>query len=275
LATLAASTADDWAGVPAAGAAAAPSGHPVDRDGAVAAWTLPEPVAATSPFYERGCYRASGGARPVALIASAGAILGIVAAMATLSVVAKHKERSRLTTIEVSELDVTPPPPPPEPTRLETQLAAPSPTVVPRPMIEVPSQGPVQVAVDAPPPAAPPPSAPSQGTAPAAAPAASPPAATTQDGGDLSSKVLFAKPPAYPTDARRAREQGTVKLLVLVGTDGRVSDIKVAASSGSQRLDRAALQAVRRWRWSPTLNGGIATAVRGYVTIPFVLVNAA
>ena len=83
--------------------------------------------------------------------------------------------------------------------------------------------------------------------------------------------MLFAKPPSYPLDSRRAREQGTVKLRVLVGSDGAVKDIEIAGSSGSARLDRAALQAVRRWRWSPVMSNGSAVAVRGYVTIPFVL----
>jgi protein TonB len=206
----------------------------------------------------------------MALLAAAGAILGIAAAMATLNMVAEHKARGHLTTVELRDLDVTPPPPP-EPTKLETPQAAPVQTVTPRPMIELPSQGPVQVMVDAPPPPAPPVVA-SQGVKTSAPPAPSPaPPATTLEGGDLSSKVLYAKPPTYPVDARRAHEQGTVKLLVLVGSDGTVSDIQVASSSGSQRLDRAALQAVKRWRWSPTMSGGTATAVKGYVTIPFVL----
>lgn len=229
--------------------------------------------ATPSVVYQRSAYQPSNGARGVALLASAGAILGIVAAMATLNIVAAHKAQAHLTTVDIRQLDVTPPPPPPEQTKLETHEAAQTQTVVPKPMVELPSPGPVQVAIDAPPPPAPP-TATSQGTKAVAAPSPAPPAATTLEGGDLSSKVLFAKPPTYPTDARRAREQGTVKLLVLVGTDGKVKDIQVAGSSGSQRLDHAALAAVKRWRWSPTMSGGTATAVRGYVTIPFVLVAA-
>lgn len=223
--------------------------------------------------HQRATYEPSKGARPLALLASAGAILAIVAAMATLNMVAAHKARAHLTTVEVRQLDVTPPPPPPEQTKLDVPEAAKTQTVVPKPMIELPSPGPVQVMVDAPPPPAPP-TVTSQGVRTNAAPSPAPPAATTLEGGDLSSKVLFAKPPTYPTDARRAREQGTVKLLVLVGTDGTVKDIQIAGTSGSSRLDRAALSAVKRWRWSPTMSGGSATAVRGYVTIPFVLVAA-
>ncbi|WP_232492367.1 energy transducer TonB [Novosphingobium kaempferiae] len=232
-----------------------------------------EPVESLSPLgWERSEYRPAR-ANPVALIASAAMILGMGACLATLNIVAAHKERMRLTAVELEELEVTPPPPPPEPTKLETPQAAVTQTVAPKPMIELPSPGPQQVMVDAPPPPAPPTFV-SEGVKPAAAPAVAPAPASTMEGGDLSSKVLFAKPPTYPVDARRAHEQGTVKLLLLVGSDGTVKDIKVASSSGSSRLDGAALRAVKHWRWSPTMSNGVATAVRGYVTIPFVLTTA-
>ncbi|MEE4452731.1 TonB family protein [Novosphingobium resinovorum] len=210
----------------------------------------------------------------MAFIASAGMILGIAACMATLNMVAAHKERAHLAVVDLHELDVTPPPPPPpEPTKLETPQAAVTQTVVPKPMIELPAPGPQQVMVDAPPPPSPP-AVTSEGVKANAAPAPAQAPASTMEGGDLSSKVLFAKPPSYPMDSRRAHEQGVVKLLLLVGSDGIVKDIKVAASSGSSRLDGAALRAVKHWRWSPTMSNGVAMAVRGYVTIPFVLTSA-
>ena len=60
-------------------------------------------------------------------------------------------------------------------------------------------------------------------------------------------------------------------LLVDVTEEGRVSSIAVQRSSGYQRLDQAALRAVREWRWSPTLVDGRPAALRGLVRIPFVL----
>ena len=56
-----------------------------------------------------------------------------------------------------------------------------------------------------------------------------------------------------------------------MGPDGRVSDIRVSGSSGSDALDKAALSAVKRWRWKPQQQNGAPVSVRGYVTIPFVL----
>lgn len=236
----------------------------------------PEAVGQGGQMAERAVYRPSR-ANPAAIAASAVMILGMAACLATLNVVSAHRDSVRLTAIELRNLDATPPPPPPQPTTLEAPEVAASQAVAPKPMIELPTQGPRQVMVDAPPA---PPAAPAAITIAAKAPpsavvAPSPPPAAAVEGGNLDSKVLSAKPPAYPVDARRAHEQGVVKLLVLVGADGLVKDIKVASSSGSARLDGAALRAVRHWRWQPTISNGAAMAVRGYVTIPFVLTNQA
>ena len=63
-------------------------------------------------------------------------------------------------------------------------------------------------------------------------------------------------PPAYPASARRLGEQGEVRLDVHVGADGSVLDIRLRASSGSPALDRSAMEAVRRWRFSPATVDG-------------------
>lgn len=83
--------------------------------------------------------------------------------------------------------------------------------------------------------------------------------------------MISGGPPSYPVESRRKREQGIVELLLIVGLDGRVEDISVSRSSGFHRLDKAAMHAVRKWRWSPTLRDGVAARVRGIVEIPFVL----
>ncbi|MCJ2186894.1 energy transducer TonB [Novosphingobium beihaiensis] len=221
--------------------------------------------------YERSVYQPSRRSGPIALVAAAGTVLAMLAGLMTLNMVSKHQERARLTVMTVRELDTKPKAAPP-PKTLEKAVETPTPAFVPKPKIQLPAPGPVKVALDAPPPpapivtvAAPPPVKPVSGAAPASS------ASAAQDGGDLSGKALFIKPPAYPRSARLHHEQGTVKLLVLVGPDGRVDDIEIAASSGSKALDRAALKAVKEWRWEPMSNGGAPTAVRGYVVIPFVL----
>lgn len=74
--------------------------------------------------------------------------------------------------------------------------------------------------------------------------------------------------PAYPALARRQREEGRVLLRVLVGADGRAERVEIALSSGSERLDRAAQDAVRRWRFVPARRGD--EAVVAHVTVPVV-----
>lgn len=62
-------------------------------------------------------------------------------------------------------------------------------------------------------------------------------------------------PPRYPRVARRRNYQGTVVLDVLVTIDGMAADVRVAASSGHAILDRAALNTVRAWRFTPARKG--------------------
>lgn len=74
--------------------------------------------------------------------------------------------------------------------------------------------------------------------------------------------------PIYPPAARRLREQGRVLLLVEVAPDGLPRQVNLASSSGSPRLDEAALDAVRRWRFVPARKG--STAVPAQVLVPIV-----
>jgi periplasmic protein TonB len=74
--------------------------------------------------------------------------------------------------------------------------------------------------------------------------------------------------PVYPSAARRLREQGRVLLLVDVATDGLPRQVNLAASSGSPRLDEAALAAVRQWRFVPARRG--TTAVPAQVLVPII-----
>ena len=67
-------------------------------------------------------------------------------------------------------------------------------------------------------------------------------------------------PPAYPTVSKRAGEQGRVMLRVRVDAKGTVEEIEVQATSGFPRLDEAARDAVRRWRFMPAKLGDRAVA---------------
>ena len=74
--------------------------------------------------------------------------------------------------------------------------------------------------------------------------------------------------PAYPMLSRRLREEGEVMLRVLVAADGQPKRIEERTGSGSERLDRAAEDAVARWRFVPARRGD--TAVEAWVLVPIV-----
>lgn len=64
--------------------------------------------------------------------------------------------------------------------------------------------------------------------------------------------------PAYPSVSRRLGEQGRVLFDVLILPDGAVGEIRLKRSSGYSRLDEAAREALRRWRYVPARRGNEA-----------------
>ena len=140
----------------------------------------------------------------------------------------------------------------------------------PRDVVPVVPITPITIATSAAAPVVSPPPREPVAAAPAAPPARPAPPSMVS-AADLGTRMISGRPPRYPLQSRRAREQGVVELLVVVGFDGAVETISVSRSSGFERLDEAALNAVRRWRWEPTLSGGQAIKVHGVVPIPFVL----
>lgn len=80
--------------------------------------------------------------------------------------------------------------------------------------------------------------------------------------------------PEYPLLARRLGEAGRVLLRVFVNAEGDAERVELAQSSGSSRLDHAALAAVRRWRFEPAKEGPLPVACWVQVPIVFDLRNA-
>jgi periplasmic protein TonB len=73
--------------------------------------------------------------------------------------------------------------------------------------------------------------------------------------------------PRYPELARLARREGDVVLRIVVGTDGAVRSLEVL--SGDILFVRAAMEAVRQWRYRPTLLNGEPVEIEGQVTVQF------
>jgi protein TonB len=72
--------------------------------------------------------------------------------------------------------------------------------------------------------------------------------------------------PPYPAQSRRAGQEGRVLLRVLVNAGGSAEDVQIHTSSGHSRLDQAARDTVRRWRFVPARRGGEPLAA--WVLIP-------
>lgn len=232
-----------------------------------------EVIPLRAPVWQPSRYQASSRPRGFALVGSATAVGVLLTAFLSLGVIGAKPRHETLTAVTLST-QLAPPPPPPQaaPQPPQSPLRPASPIVVPPSQIVLPVDAPAMATA---PVAAPEvvqaPVAPSAAPAPVAAPAPAAPAPSVATGRDLSANLLEATPPRYPIDSRRAREQGTVVLSVTVGLDGRVAQIAVSRSSGFERLDRAALAAVKHWRWSPTRLNGAVSMVQGLVPIPFVL----
>jgi len=73
--------------------------------------------------------------------------------------------------------------------------------------------------------------------------------------------------PQYPREAGRARIEGTVVLMAVIGTDGSVQDVRV--ESGLPILAQAAIDAVRQWRYKPYMIDGEPVEVDSRITINF------
>jgi protein TonB len=78
-------------------------------------------------------------------------------------------------------------------------------------------------------------------------------------------------PPPYPALSKRLREEGKVVVRVLIGIDGLPKEAKVVQSSGYERLDNAAYNAVMGWRYVPGKRGGVPTAMNFDVPLIFEL----
>ena len=79
--------------------------------------------------------------------------------------------------------------------------------------------------------------------------------------------------PTYPPASRRAGEEGTVRVRVLVDEHGRPKDVVVAQTSGHPALDEAAVAAVRKWRFVAATNGQTAISAWTQVAVTFKLTN--
>lgn len=85
----------------------------------------------------------------------------------------------------------------------------------------------------------------------------------------IDPNYLHRPDPVYPAMSKRLREEGTVVLRVSLDEHGTVQDIAIQTSSDFQRLDQAAREAVRQWRFVPAKRGQLAVPSTVLVPIAF------
>lgn len=99
------------------------------------------------------------------------------------------------------------------------------------------------------------------------APPPAPVAPTAPAAGADTDAVPISRPaPRYPPQALRRNIGGSVRVQVTVAADGSVERLQLAEGSGNRDLDRAALEAVRRWRFKPAMRNG--QAIMSTVIVP-------
>ncbi len=102
-----------------------------------------------------------------------------------------------------------------------------------------------------------------------AAPRAAPAHPGTVSALVLQSRLVRRVDPVYPEFAKRSRIEGSVYLRITVNENGRVSRAEVIR--GHPLLTQSALDAVRQWKYTPTLLHGRAVPVNGTVVIHYKL----
>lgn len=88
---------------------------------------------------------------------------------------------------------------------------------------------------------------------------------------DVPPRPLVQQKPAYPARARAKGITGQVTLEFVIDRDGRVETPEVAEATPSGVFDDAALEALRRWRFTPATYKGQPVRVRRRLTLRFEL----
>ena len=106
------------------------------------------------------------------------------------------------------------------------------------------------------------------GTAPA--PPKPKPTGPVRVGGQVQAARLVNRvQPIYPPLARQTRISGTVRLHAIISKDGTIKELEVV--NGHPLLQQAALDAVRQWRYQPTLLNGEPVEVDTTIDVIFSL----
>ena len=92
-------------------------------------------------------------------------------------------------------------------------------------------------------------------------------------GGVIAPREIHTPEPEYSEAGRKAKQQGTVLLSVIVDSNGSTHDVKVLVPLGFG-LDEKAVEAVEQWKFAPATKEGKSVAVQIHVAVRFTLYSA-
>jgi TonB family protein len=91
----------------------------------------------------------------------------------------------------------------------------------------------------------------------------------TPGGGVTAPTPVYKPDPRYTPEARHDRIEGTVKLWIVVGAQGYVSNVQEISEPLGGGLDKSAVDTVKTWRFNPATREGVPVAVRVMVEVSF------
>lgn len=222
--------------------------------------TMTAPVGAAARA--RGGYDPGAGHRPVAAAIALGLPVALIVAVALSPMIvdpAPVAKPSKWTSITLPK----PKPPEPQPdAKPQTERQQDRVTTVDSPLPPLTNDS---LVVPPQPPYVPPTGT---GTGPAVSvdPPAPPPRLVLAE---LDGRHLGAFQPDYPASEQRREIEGSVRVRVLIGTDGRVKAVELVSSDSPGFFEETRRRALSRWRFKPATRGGVPEESWKVMTVRF------
>ncbi|MGV7122782.1 energy transducer TonB [Sphingopyxis sp. 550A] len=221
--------------------------------------------AGPAPF-ARESYDPGATHRPVAAIFAFGLPAALVVAVALSPMIIKEKPRTDPQTWTDFTIDKPKPEPQPEP-KPQTDPAQTRVAPVPSPLPPIASDPPI---FDPAPPYTPPAGT---GSGSGAGDPPLPPKPAPFLVAEVDPRFAGSFQPDYPANEQRREVEGSVRVRVLIGTDGRVKAVELVSTDSQGFFEATKRRALTKWRFKPATRGGVAEESWKEMTVRFQIRN--